>query len=70
MEVIHAPGIRKGTACLFPSRKNSIHSRFGPDTGGPYYADRTSNIEKTIYALERLKEIKAGHILPPTGRDL
>ena len=35
---------------------------------GPYYADRTSDIEKTIRSLERLKEIPAETYLTAHGK--
>jgi len=71
MEVIHAPGHTEGHCVFyFPQEKILFTADLDLTRVGPYYADRTSNIEKTIYALERLKEIEAETYLTAHGKGI
>ena len=71
MEVIHAPGHTEGHCVFyFPQEKILFTADLDLTRAGPYYADRTSNIEKTIYALERLKEIEAETYLTAHGKGI
>jgi glyoxylase-like metal-dependent hydrolase (beta-lactamase superfamily II) len=71
MEVIHTPGHTEGhCGFYFPGEKILFTADLDLTRVGPYYADRTSDIEKTIRALERLKEIKAETYLTAHGKGI
>ena len=69
VEVIHAPGHTEGhCAFYFPQERILFTADLDLTRAGPYYADRTSDIEKTIRSLERLKKIQAETYLTAHGK--
>jgi glyoxylase-like metal-dependent hydrolase (beta-lactamase superfamily II) len=71
LEVIHAPGHTEGHCVFyFPREKILFTADLDLTRAGPYYADRTSDIEKTIRSLERLKGIKAETYLTAHGKGI
>ena len=69
VEVVHTPGHTEGhCAFYFPQEKILFTADLDLTRAGPYYADRTSDIEKTIRSLERLKGIQAETYLTAHGR--
>ena len=69
LEVVHTPGHTEGhCAFYFPGEKILFTADLDLTRAGPYYADRTSDIEKTIRSLERLKGIQAETYLTAHGR--
>jgi glyoxylase-like metal-dependent hydrolase (beta-lactamase superfamily II) len=69
LEVIHAPGHTEGHCAFhFPQEKILYTADLDLTRAGPYYADRTSDIEKTIRSLERLKAIPAETYLTAHGK--
>ncbi len=71
MEVIHTPG-HTGGHCgfYFPLEKILFTADLDLTRVGPYYADRTSDIEKTIRSLERLKTYPAEIYLTAHGKGI
>jgi glyoxylase-like metal-dependent hydrolase (beta-lactamase superfamily II) len=71
LEVIHTPGHTEGHCVFyFPQEKILFTGDLDLTRVGPYYADRTSNIEKTIRSLERLKGVKAETYLTAHGKGI
>jgi hydroxyacylglutathione hydrolase len=71
MEVIHTPGHTEGHCVFYFSPERILFTADLDLTRvGPYYADRTSDIEKTIRSLERMKEIKADTFLTAHGKGI
>lgn len=71
MEVVHTPGHTEGhCAFYFPREKVLFTADLDLTRAGPYYADRTSDIESTIRSLERLKTIPAETYLTSHGRGI
>jgi glyoxylase-like metal-dependent hydrolase (beta-lactamase superfamily II) len=71
MEVIHTPGHTEGHCVFyFPQEKILFTADLDLTRVGPYYADRTSDIEKTIRSLERMKGIKAETYLTAHGKGI
>jgi len=69
VEVVHTPGHTEGhCAFYFPGEKVLFTADLDLTRAGPYYADRTSDIEKTIRSLERLKRIPAETYLTAHGK--
>jgi len=69
VEVVHTPGHTEGhCAFYFPREKVLFTADLDLTRTGPYYADRTSDIEKTIRSLERLKGIQAETYLTAHGK--
>jgi glyoxylase-like metal-dependent hydrolase (beta-lactamase superfamily II) len=69
VEVVHTPGHTEGHCALyFPQEEILFTADLDLTRAGPYYADRTSDIEKTIRSLERLKGIQAETYLTAHGR--
>ena len=69
VEVVHTPGHTEGhCAFYFPQEKILFTADLDLTRAGPYYADRTSDIEKTIRSLERLKGIQAETYLTAHGK--
>ena len=71
MEVIHTPGHTEGHCVFyFPQEKILFTADLDLTRVGPYYADRTSDIEKTIRSLERMKGLKAETYLTAHGKGI
>lgn len=71
MEVIGTPGHTEGHCVFyFPREKILFTADLDLTRVGPYYADRTSDIEKTIRSLERLKGVKAETYLTAHGKGI
>ncbi len=71
MEIIHTPGHTEGHCVFyFPQEKILFTADLDLTRVGPYYADRTSDIEKTIRSLERLKGVKAETYLTAHGKGI
>jgi glyoxylase-like metal-dependent hydrolase (beta-lactamase superfamily II) len=71
MEVIHTPGHTEGhCAFYFPREKILFTADLDLTRVGPYYADRTSDIEKTIRSLERIKTYPAEIYLTAHGKGI
>jgi glyoxylase-like metal-dependent hydrolase (beta-lactamase superfamily II) len=71
MEVIHTPGHTEGhCGFYFPQEKILFTADLDLTRVGPYYADRTSDIDKTIRSLERMKGIKAETYLTAHGKGI
>jgi len=71
MEVIHTPGHTEGHCVFyFPQEKILFTADLDLTRVGPYYADRTSDIEKTIRSLELLKGVKAETYLTAHGKGI
>jgi len=69
LKVVHTPGHTEGhCAFYFPEEKILFTADLDLTRAGPYYADRTSDIEKTIRSLERLKGIQAETYLTAHGK--
>jgi glyoxylase-like metal-dependent hydrolase (beta-lactamase superfamily II) len=69
LEVVHTPGHTEGhCAFYFPREKILFTADLDLTRAGPYYADRTSDIEKTLASLERLKGIQAETYLTAHGK--
>ena len=71
MELIHAPGHTEGHCVFyFPQEKILFTADLDLTRVGPYYADRTSDIEKTIRSLERIKTYPAEIYLTAHGKGI
>jgi glyoxylase-like metal-dependent hydrolase (beta-lactamase superfamily II) len=71
MEVLHTPGHTEGHCIFhFPQEKILFTADLDLTRVGPYYADRTSDIEKTIRSLERMKGIRAETYLTAHGKGI
>jgi glyoxylase-like metal-dependent hydrolase (beta-lactamase superfamily II) len=71
MEVIHTPGHTEGhCGFYFPQEKILFTADLDLTRVGPYYADRTSDIEKTIRSLERIKTYPAEIFLTAHGKGI
>jgi glyoxylase-like metal-dependent hydrolase (beta-lactamase superfamily II) len=71
MEVLHTPGHTEGHCVFyFPQEKILFTADLDLTRSGPYYADRTSDIEKTIRSLERMKRVKAETYLTAHGKGI
>ena len=71
MEVIHTPGHTEGHCMFyFPQEKILFTADLDLTRVGPYYADRTSDIEKTIRSLERMKTYPAEIYLTAHGKGI
>jgi glyoxylase-like metal-dependent hydrolase (beta-lactamase superfamily II) len=69
MEVVHTPGHTEGhCAFYFPREKLLFTADLDLSRVGPYYADRTSEIEPTIRSLEKLKTYPAETYLTAHGK--
>jgi glyoxylase-like metal-dependent hydrolase (beta-lactamase superfamily II) len=71
MEIIHAPGHTKGhLAFYFIQEKIMFTADLDLTRAGPYYADRTSDIEETIRSLKRLKNYDVETYLTAHGKGI
>ena len=71
MEVIHTPGHTEGHCVFyFPQEKILFTADLDLTRVGPYYADRTSDIEKVIRSLERIKTYPAEIYLTAHGKGI
>jgi len=71
MEVIHTPGHTKGhCAFYFIEQRILFTADLDLTKAGPYYGDRTSDIEETIHSLERLKTVEAEIYLTAHGKGI
>lgn len=71
LEVIHTPGHTEGHCVFyFPQEKILFTADLDLTRVGPYYADRTSDIEKTIRSLKRIKTCPAEIYLTAHGKGI
>ena len=71
MEVLHTPGHSEGHCVFyFPQEKILFTADLDLTRVGPYYADRTSDIDKTIRSLKRMKGMKAETYLTAHGKGI
>ena len=71
MEVIHTPGHTEGHCVFYFSQEKVLFTAdLDLTRAGPYYADLTSDIEKTIGSLQRMKGIKAETYLTAHGKGI
>jgi len=71
MEVIHTPGHTKGHCAFhFIEQKILFTADLDLTKAGPYYGDRTSDIEQTIRSLERLKTFEVEIYLTAHGKGI
>jgi glyoxylase-like metal-dependent hydrolase (beta-lactamase superfamily II) len=71
MEVIHTPGHTRGhCAFYFIEQKILFTADLDLTKAGPYYGDRTSDIEETIRSLERLKTFEVETYLTAHGKGI
>jgi glyoxylase-like metal-dependent hydrolase (beta-lactamase superfamily II) len=69
MEVIHTPGHTRGhCAFYFIEQKILFTADLDLTKAGPYYGDRTSDIDETIRSLERLKTFEVETFLTAHGK--
>ena len=71
MEVVHTPGHTRGHCSFFFSRERILFTAdLDLTKAGPYYGDRTSDIEETIQSLEHLKSFPADFYLTSHGKGI
>ena len=71
MEVIHTPGHTRGhCAFYFIDQKIMFTADLDLTTAGPYYGDRTSDIDQTIRSLELLKTFEVETYLTGHGKGI
>jgi glyoxylase-like metal-dependent hydrolase (beta-lactamase superfamily II) len=71
MEVIHTPGHTRGhCAFYFINEKMMFTADLDLTKAGPYYGDRTSDIDETIRSLERLKTFEVETYLTAHGKGI
>jgi len=69
MEVVHTPGHTRGHCSFyFPRERVLFTADLDFTKAGPYYGDRTSDIDETIQSLERLKGYPADVYLTSHGK--
>jgi len=71
MEVIHTPGHTRGhCAFYFINERIMFTADLDLTKAGPYYGDRTSDIDETIRSLERLKTFEVETYLTAHGKGI
>ncbi len=71
MEVIHTPGHTRGhCAFYFIDERIMFTADLDLTKAGPYYGDRTSDIDETIRSLNRLKTFKVETYLTAHGKGI
>lgn len=71
MEVIHTPGHTKGhCAFYFINQRILFTADLDLTKAGPYYGDRSSDIDETIRSLERLKTFDVETFLTAHGKGI
>jgi hydroxyacylglutathione hydrolase len=71
MEVIHTPGHTRGhCAFYFINERILFTADLDLTKAGPYYGDRTSDIDETIRSLERLKTFEVETYLTAHGKGI
>ncbi len=71
MEVIHTPGHTRGhCAFYFINERIMFTADLDLTKAGPYYGDRTSDIDETIRSLERLKSFEVETYLTAHGKGI
>ena len=71
MEVIHTPGHTRGhCAFYFINERIMFTADLDLTKAGPYYGDRTSDIDETIRSLERLKTFEVKTYLTAHGKGI
>ena len=71
IEIIHTPGHTKGhCAFYFIREKIMFTADLDLTKAGPYYGDKTSDIEETIQSLERLKTYEVETYLTAHGKGI
>ena len=69
MKVIHTPGHTRGhCAFYFIEQRIMFTADLDLTKAGPYYGDRTSDIDETIHSLERLKTFDVETFLTAHGK--